>query len=774
MLTKEDKLKRGGGKMAVRLPVVMALAECAIRFSLAAVLAGAEMFGGYAMCGVAMTAASGAGSGGLAALLGASFGYLCFRGLSGGLRYVAASVLVFAVAFAFGNAAPVRRSWFMPAVAAGLNGMVGFIYLSEAGWTAAQAIFFVTEVALTGALAYLYRLAFSVWEDVREEAGLSVRQTVGLLTLICTALMTLSRMTFLNGLSLGRVLAALLVMLAGWKGGVSAGPAAGIASGLAMDLASGTPPYYTTVYAFAGLMAGVFWKQGKLFTALAYVVANASAVLWTWESGARLELLYEVFVASVAFLILPDQLVRRLEKLSRPEAVENGAERARQYAAEQLERTASAFRTLASQMRETFRPASRNPADASKVFTKAADRVCAKCSLRELCWTREYQTTRSALNDTLPVLLDQGEGTPGDYPPQFSGRCVNMGGFSAAVNQELTAYLARQQYQSKVREGRSTVCQQYGQLAEVLEQAAGELAREPEVDTARQRRVRQRLAALGLEGECAVYYDENGHLRVEIAGTRLSVLNTPEEVRNLSDILGVPLRPEEDSGEGRLKLAECEPLMAVAGIAARQKEGQTVSGDAGAWFKDGAGRLHIFLCDGMGSGPEAHADSTGAISLLEKFLRAGVEPTQALITLNGALALRGEEQGGFTTIDLLRLDLFTGKGALYKFGAAPTYLRRRGEVRRLAGQSLPAGLTAGSVKPDVLPVEVAAGDWLVMASDGVTGCGEDWISDALTQWEGDSPRLLAQQLLEGCTHRETGQDDKTVVAVKLAWRREET
>lgn len=773
MLTKEDGLKRNEGKTLVHLPVVMRAAECSIRFLLSAVLAGAEMFGGYAMCGVAMTGASGPGMEGFAALLGACFGYLCFQGLTGGLRYVAASVLVYAVAMAFGDAAVSRRNWFMPAVAALFNGTVGFIYLSEWGWPASRVVFFLTEVALTGALVYFYRLAFSVWEDVREEGGLTVRQTVGLLALACTALMTLARIQILDGLSLGRVFAALLVMLAGWKGGLGMGCAVGLTAGLSMDLAAGAVPYYGAVYAFAGLMAGVFWQQGKLFTAAAYVVANAAGVLWTWESGAQTALLYEVFIASVVFLILPDKLVRRLEKLTRQERVENGAERARAYAAQHLAGSAAAFRTLALHLRESFRAPGHNPADGSKVFTRAADRVCAKCALRELCWNREYQSTRSALNDALPGLLDRGRGTPGDYPPQFSGRCVNMGGFTSAVNEELAAYLTRRQYQAKVRESRSSVCEQYGQLAALLERASEEISQELKTDPLRQRRIKQRLGALGMEGECAAYYDENGHLRVEIAATRAAELAAPEEVKNLSEILGVPLRVEENGEEGRLRLAEQEPLMAVAGVAARQKEGQPVSGDAGAWFKDDAGRLHIFLCDGMGSGPEARSDSTGAISLLEKFLRAGMEPAQAMATLNGALALRGEETGGFTTIDLLRLDLFTGKGALYKFGAAPTYLRSGGQVRRLTGQSLPAGLAAGGgVRPDVLALEVTAGDWLVMASDGVTGGSEDWVEQALAAWEGASPRVLAQQLLEGSIHRETNPDDKTVVAVKLAWREE--
>ena len=64
-------------------------------------------------------------------------------------------------------------------------------------------------------------------------------------------------------------------------------------------------------------------------------------------------------------------------------------------------------------------------------------------------------------------------------------------------------------------------------------------------------------------------------------------------------------------------------------------------------------------------------ESTLAIRLLEQLIQAGVEARRALATLSSALALRGEETGGFTTVDLLQLDLFTGEGELYKLGAAP-------------------------------------------------------------------------------------------------------
>ena len=54
MLTKEERLKNGTARPVIRLPAVLSMAENGIRFLLSAVLAGAELFGGGSMCGVAI------------------------------------------------------------------------------------------------------------------------------------------------------------------------------------------------------------------------------------------------------------------------------------------------------------------------------------------------------------------------------------------------------------------------------------------------------------------------------------------------------------------------------------------------------------------------------------------------------------------------------------------------------------------------------------------------------------------------------------------------
>lgn len=210
--------------------------------------------------------------------------------------------------------------------------------------------------------------------------------------------------------------------------------------------------------------------------------------------------------------------------------------------------------------------------------------------------------------------------------------------------------------------------------------------------------------------------------------------------------------------------------MAVAGVAARKKDGETVSGDAGTYFKREDGVLYVLLCDGMGSGVLANRESNLAVRLLEQFLQAGVDTEHALLTLNSALALRGEEEGGFTTVDLLQVDLFTGEGSIYKLGAAPTYIRHGEVVRKITGTALPAGLRAGDGgRPDCTRVRLEPGDCVLMVSDGVSGTGEDgWMRQRLGEFRGDSPKELARSLITDSPEGAT--DDRTALVVKIEKR----
>lgn len=204
-----------------------------------------------------------------------------------------------------------------------------------------------------------------------------------------------------------------------------------------------------------------------------------------------------------------------------------------------------------------------------------------------------------------------------------------------------------------------------------------------------------------------------------------------------------------------------------AGSALRAKEGERFCGDQLAVFTAGK-MLYMLLSDGMGSGEEAHAESAMTVRLLRKFLKAGIEARAALKTLNTALTLRCAEGGGFTTIDLLALDRSSGEAVLYKYGAAPSCLRRDGGVTQLSAGSLPAGLQSSDTEPESSRVQLKEGDLFVMVSDGITG-GDDkpWLPALLQQWQETDAQDLAQQILAESRRHGGLQDDCAALVLYL-------
>ena len=223
---------------------------------------------------------------------------------------------------------------------------------------------------------------------------------------------------------------------------------------------------------------------------------------------------------------------------------------------------------------------------------------------------------------------------------------------------------------------------------------------------------------------------------------------------------------------GAAETLEAQPTAAETlltyrvGAALRPKEGENVSGDSVTHFETEDGRLCLLLSDGMGCGEEARRESALAVRLLERFLRAGVETSGALKTLNSALTLRAEVSESFTTIDLLTLSLRDGAAEVYKYGAAPSYVKRGARVRRITGSCLPAGLQSADTRPEMTGFTLEKGSFFVMLSDGVADVNDDgWLMALLEKFQGDDPQTLASAILAAGRERRGGDDDCAVLAL---------
>lgn len=760
--------KRKGQERPPRPPrfVWKSWMELPLRFLGGFLLSRSLVLGSYSPFALGFVAASGPGLGGAAALLGAGLGYMTGLGLSGALRYLAAAMLIFAVNFAFCDLSVCRSGWFMSVISGAITGLTGFVYLSAGAWELQKILYFASETLLAGVSCRFYQSL----------AGRGSRERRGaLLYLAVTLLCAVVGVSLPKAGSLGGVLGAALVFVAA-RGGSGAGAVCGAGTGLVLAASGAGSGAVAGALAFAGMLAGSDGlPRGRLWQTLFGLCGGLSAVLWL--GGGQSDVL-ALTAGAVLCLVLPEQLLALADRVScgKEEAVAAIAvqqpetpERVRETARYRLEEQATAFRSLYERLRDSM---AQHPTgeSTSVIFDRTARRVCRGCPLEDSCWKREHLSTFDDLTAALNAMQERGSGEVRDYPERFRKKCLHFDAFRTTANEELFAFWTRRQYRMRLRESRSAVCRQYAQLSHLLEEAAATLEEDLRFECTGSAAAERALDRLDIRAEAGLWLDSQGRRVLIVTGRKVEPLKTAAGLQELRAALGVPMELWESlpvRKGTRLTFRQSPPLTATVGVAVRKKQGQAVSGDNGSWFKDEVGSLWVTVCDGMGSGPAASQESNLVLHLVEDFLHAGIEPEAALTTLTSALSLRGEIDGGFTTVDLLHIDLFTGNGELYKLGGAPSYLRRKGSVSRVSGSALPAGLEVeGENRPDVTRFRLADGDCAVLLSDGITdGVGDLWLRTLMERWNGSSPSQLAEEILQSPKTRTT--DDCTVAVVRL-------
>ena len=221
---------------------------------------------------------------------------------------------------------------------------------------------------------------------------------------------------------------------------------------------------------------------------------------------------------------------------------------------------------------------------------------------------------------------------------------------------------------------------------------------------------------------------------------------------HLARFVGAAGRRPKTQGAPRWRLS--------LGVRAVGLRGDTLCGDAGACFQVRT-LQYVLLCDGMGTGAGAKADAEEAISLLRAMITAGFAAPEAMALLNELYLLRGD--GCFSTIDLLELDLCTAEGVLYKWGAAPSYLKKGGNVKKIGTASPPPGLGVGEEhRAGGVRLSLQRGELLVLTTDGVP---EAACEQYLRTCGALSPRELAAGVVACASESEP--DDRTAAAVQL-------
>lgn len=526
-------------------------------------------------------------------------------------------------------------------------------------------------------------------------------------------------------------------------------------------------------FALLGIALGILFRMGA-----AYALLGGGIVLvgWcTYSDGVvgMLTVLPEYVISALLvtpFLKkIPLEKSEREEQNCRNEAADMVGTVALSYknkctaSLDSLERT---LEQMSDILRKSIKPARRpRPEELRELIFECIDRYCRSCDGYSRCVGEQRYISEAELDRLASRLYDCGSISSVDIQG-ISSFCERGIGVCETVNRAYAMLCADLHKEERLVGG-------YEELAEI-----GRLLGEARLRDLEDRSVNESLSA-GVEKLLASAGITNGIARVfgerrlhfiiageDPDGTRIS---SPELLSSIEELCNCRLGVPEYCRRGNMALMECgtRPRFAVQSASAGfAGEREAVSGDTVRLGESADGCFTIILSDGMGSGQCAKETSELVVDLISKAQDMGAPGRAVIGMLNSILRRRRTECSA--TLDLLRFDLYGTDSYFIKSGSALSYVKRQSSIFRIASRTAPLGLMK---TPDAerIRVELNAGDYVIMMSDGLLQGAEDapWLLELISRAKDASPTELVEKILACAKKNLPPADDMTVAVAKI-------
>ncbi len=703
-----------------------------------------------------------------AAGVGAALGYFIPAVEGSGFRYFAAVFAVCTIRLLLGGIGKLDKKAFLSAATA-FAASLATALATIAGGDFSPA-FAAIESVLAAAGAYFINRTAVIGK--RERAGLNAEQLACTIMSANIILMGLYPLT-LNGISLGRILAALCILMVARYSRAAGGAVAGCVVSVFVML--GGTQYHSAalIFAVGGLLCGIFSLLGKIVEAVIFTVWASVGALFFSQTGPSYIILCEATFASALFILMPSTLSVKFGKFFSPPAnipSLDGLKRALTmrlfFASEALEDVCETVREVSNELSLINAP------DFDWVIGNVHDDACRGCSLCSYCWQRKQKETRDAILYMTKLIKGGEEHPDSGAPDEWRERCLRPSRVGNATHRFYSEYAAKVAAETRIEEIRGVVSDQFDGISSMLFDLATEFEKSETFDTSMAAAVSDALKDIDIRvSDCACRTDKYGRISIEmrLCLPQTAIINRMDILRIVEGVVGRDFEPptvNRTKGEAFIMLCEKANLTVQVGVAQLNCKDGAVCGDAYTTFNDGKGRSILLLSDGMGTGGRAAVDGAMTCGLMERLLKAGFGYDCALSIVNSCLLFKSTDES-LATVDVACIDLFTGKTDLLKVGAAPTVIRRNGRTGKAQSTSLPVGILR-DVGFDRASVNLRAGDVLLLMSDGATQEGTDWICAELEAFRNTSAQHFAERLATAARkRRRDGHDDDITVIVAL-------
>ncbi len=703
---------------------------------------------------------------------GAAAGYLLTLDSVSALRYVAAVLSVGILSRLVCEFERLRNFRLLPScIACMVTFLTGMAVLFAQNFQLRGFFVYLGEATAAFMLAYFFSCAVCSAREFLRTDKLSVRALPGVCVTAFLLLLSVSDIALFR-LSAARIATLYLVLLFAWLYRETGGAVAGIAAAIAFmcDPAVGFSAF---AYAAAGLLAGMFSHSKRIFAALVLAGTFIAVFLFSGGDTAAVYLPVEAVLAAVLFVLTPKILLTKLSRAAAQTVRTDTGNAPRTAFLTQLDSATTAVeemsksvKTVSAYLKRTAQPAE------NAWILRAKEEVCADCGRKAICWDRHARDTLSALEKTAVCMHGGAVLRESGLPPTLQTRCIRQTSLVESLNRNAIRMTERAAAQMKIDEVRQISAEQFTALASILREFSAEAGRlECFDETAAQYisdAAENELHIKPARVLCA--YNAEGKIRVELSLPKAEAPAREPLRQCLEHALARKLElPEIQEDENGYHITFCEQtaFCVEAAAASITAANESLCGDSYESFNDGRGIYTVILSDGMGKGTRAALDSTMAVTMTAKLLKAGIGCHSALKMVNTALMLKSGEES-LATLDILQIDLYTGKAVFYKAGAAKSLIRRQNKCMEIKKASLPAGILR-EVRFACAEGQLLAGDLVILASDGVFDRAEAPFKRALGSVRGEPCSAVAKKLADAAKKKNSGThgDDVTVIALRI-------
>lgn len=512
-------------------------------------------------------------------------------------------------------------------------------------------------------------------------------------------------------------------------------------------------------FAFAALASGIFNKRGKIARAAGFAFFAAAGTLVSGADESSLRIIIEAAIAGIVYIFFPVGNARAQTEISDSTAALLLRERLN-FAADALAGVETGITAAAETLSKKYNSVP------EQIAEKAADRACRFCPNSMLCWGKYYERFRGEFERLTEQLRTGFPLTDDSMNGECAEICRNKAAVMSAINAEYSRYLSAVCDERKIAEMRRIYTDRLESTEQILRDLSrADYAEENIPDKAAEKRAETVLRDTGVRKPRA-FVSVGSRLHFEAYGETEPLVDREYLGALLAGALGRELDIPEISGGGglfRITANSAARLSAKLGAFQIAKGQNNVCGDCFESFTDMNGIFYVILSDGMGAGSRARVDSAMVCSVAAKLIKSGISLSAVLETVNSVLLVKSADES-FATLDICRIDLNSGECAVYKAGAATTYIKCSEKLVRIAISSVPAG-TGGKISIPAQKFSVSSGDVIIMTTDGAA-LDERWLARELSA--AVNPSELSERIAKASRSADNGKnDDISVVAVSI-------